>query len=235
MSKKIAIIQSNYIPWKGYFDLINQVDEFILRDDVQYTKQDWRNRNKIKTPTGLKWLTIPVGNGSQRIQDTIIRDPTWGRKHWHSIVPNYSQSRHFHTYREFFEDLYLDSKEQFLSQVNYHFLTAICQILGINTKITWSTDYQLLATGKTEGVIELCQQAGATAYLSGPTAKAYIDEGQFRQAGISLQYMDYSGYPEYDQLFPPFEHTVSIIDLIFNVGPEAPQYLKNPLCVNSKM
>ena len=229
MSRKIAIVQSSYIPWKGYFDLINLVDEFILFDDAQYTRRDWRNRNRIKTSNGLMWLTIPVqvkGRYRQKIRETVISDPEWNRRHWKSIVHNYAGAKYFHTYRELFEDLYLGCNERFLSQINYRFLTAICEILGINTKLSWSMDYRLME-GKTERLVDLCKQSGATEYISGPAAKCYINEALFAEQGIALRYMDYSGYPEYNQLFPPFEHNISIIDLIFNEGPDAPKYMKS--------
>jgi len=229
MGKTVAIVQSSYIPWKGYFDLINLVDEFILYDDVQYTKRDWRNRNKIKTPSGLMWLTIPVevkGKFFQKINETVISDPHWYKKHWKSIAYNYSNARYFSEYREIFEDLYLSCNEKYLSRVNYRFLSAICRLLGIDTKLCWSTDYDL-SGGKTERLVSLCKQAEATEYLSGPAAKDYIDEELFRNEGMVIRYMDYSGYPEYNQLFPPFEHHVSIIDLIFNEGPDAAKYMKS--------
>ena len=227
MSKRVAIVQSNYIPWKGYFDLIRQVDEFILFDDMQYTRRDWRNRNRIKTPAGARWLTIPVevkGKYFQAIKDTVVGDPAWNRQHWRLIVQNYSKARYFRDYKDCFEELYLGATDHFLSQINYHFLAAICRLLGITTKLSWSWDYEI-TEGKTERLISLCRQAGAAEYLSGPSATGYIDEDLFRQQGIKLRYMDYTGYPEYDQLFPPFDHQVSVIDLILNEGPEAPKYL----------
>jgi hypothetical protein len=227
--KKVAILQSNYIPWKGYFDLINMVDEFILYDDVQYTRRDWRNRNIIKTPNGPLWLTIPVevkGKYYQSIKETLISDREWNRKHWKMIVHNYTKAPHFKDYCSLFEDLYLVSGESHLSQVNYRFLTAICQLLGIKTKLSWSMDYRLVE-GQTERLIDLCKQAGATEYISGPAAKNYIDENLFKAEGISLSYIDYSGYPEYPQLYPPFEHKVSIIDLILNTGPDATKYMRS--------
>ena len=147
MIKKVAIVQSNYIPWKGYFDLINMVDEFILFDDMQYTRRDWRNRNKIKTPEGVIWLTISVkvkGKYYQKIKDTVISDPKWNLKHWASIVRKYSKTRYFADYKDLFEELYLGSNDTFLSQINYRFLAAVCKILGINTNISWSMDYQLV-------------------------------------------------------------------------------------------
>lgn len=227
MSKKVAIVQSNYIPWKGYFDLINLVDEFILFDDMQYTRRDWRNRNQIKTRDGLQWLSIPVkvkDQYLQKIKQTTISDPTWNVRHWKSITHSYARARWFEEYETIFKDMYLGMTETYLSRINYHFITVICNILGINTKLSWSMDYRLIE-GKTARLIDLCQQAGATEYFSGPTAKGYIDEELFKEAGIILRYMDYSGYPEYNQLCPPFEHAVSIIDLIFNEGPNAPQYM----------
>jgi hypothetical protein len=229
MIKKVAIVQSNYIPWKGYFDLINLADEFILFDDVQYTRRDWRNRNKIKTPHGVIWLTIPVrvkNKLSQTIKETIVSDPEWNQKHWKAIVHSYSRAKCFRNYKGLFEELYLGAEDRFLSQINYRFLTAICEILGIKTKLSWSMDYKLVE-GKTGRLVDLCKQANATEYISGPSAKGYIDEALFKAGSIELRYMDYSGYPEYDQLSPPFEHNVSVIDLIFNVGPEAPRYMKS--------
>jgi hypothetical protein len=229
MSKTVAIVQSNYIPWRGYFDLINTADEFILYDDVQYTIRDWRNRNIIKTANGPKWLTIPVevkGKYSQKIKDTVISDPAWNKKHWASIVHSYSKAQYFPAHRELFEELYLRTGEKLLSQVNHRFITAICRILGIATTISWSMDYDLVGD-KSERLLSLCQQAGATSYLSGPAARVYLEEGLFRAAGIAVSYMDYSGYRAYAQLYPPFESQVSIIDLIFNQGPATTSYMKS--------
>jgi len=229
MSKKAAIVQSNYIPWKGYFDLINMADQFILLDDVQYTKGDWRNRNKIKTPDGVQWLTIPVCTKRrylQRINETEIADPEWNRKHWRRIVLNYRNAEYFSDYEEFFEELYLGSSERLLSEINYRFLSAICEVLGINTRLLWSTDYDTVE-GRSERLVNLCQQTESTEYISGPSAQAYIHEQLFESPGIRLTYIDYSGYPEYKQLYPPFEHKVSIIDLILNTGPDASKYMQS--------
>ena len=229
MNKRVAIVQSNYIPWRGYFDLISQVDEFILFDDAQYTPRDWRNRNKIKTRNGSIWLTIPVevkGKRTQKIKDTVISGPGWSRNHWKTIVHNYSNTKYFTSYKNLFEELYSIRDERLLSEVNYKFLTSICELLDIKTKLSWSSEYRLVE-GKTERLSDLCKQAGADEYLSGPTARGYIDEELFKREGIALSYMDYSGYPEYEQLYPPFESRVSVIDLIFNEGPDAGKYIKS--------
>lgn len=222
-------MQSSYIPWKGYFDLINAVDEFILYDDMQFTRRDWRNRNQIKTPRGVEWLTIPVsvkGRYLQRICDTRISDADWGTKHWSTLQHNYSKAPCFALYRPVFEPLYLENREAALSEVNRRFITAVCGVLGITTQLSWSMDYRPLTEGKTAGLVALCKRAGATHYLSGPRAREYIEPQLFEEAGIALSYFDYEGYPEYPQRFGSFEHGVSILDLLFNTGPEAPRYMK---------
>ena len=227
--KKVAILQSNYIPWKGYFDLINIVDEFILFDDVQFTKRDWRNRNQIKTPNGKQWLSIPVevkGKYFQTIRETKISDFNWKMNHWKSIQINYSKAKCFQEFGPIFEELFCNCTFQFISEINYYFITAINNLLGIQTKISWSTEYNLI-DGKTERLVDLCLQAGATEYISGPAAKDYIDKSLFDQQNIKLSWIDYSGYPEYNQLYPPFEHGVSIIDLILNEGKNAISKMKN--------
>ncbi len=231
MTKKVAIVQSCYIPWKGYFDLINMVDEFILYDDMQYTRRDWRNRNLIKTPQGAQWLTIPVdvkGKYLQKINETKINDQTWAANHWKSIMANYARAHYFKDYSRHFEEVYLQAKdEDYLSQVNYQFLQMICSLLNIHSRITWSTDYKIDDDlKKTERLIALCQQAKATHYISGPSAKDYIQTNLFENAGIDLSYIEYSDYPSYTQLFGEFVHGVTILDLIFNMGPSAHQYLK---------
>jgi len=227
--KTLAVVQSNYIPWKGYFDLINMVDEFILLDDVQYTKRDWRNRNLIKTQSGLKWLTIPVqvkGKFLQTIKETRISDVSWGRSHWKTIVQNYSKARHFKRYADIFERLYLEGEEQYLSRVNFKFINAICYLLGIKTKISFSMEFNLVGE-KTERLVALCEQAHTVEYISGPAARSYLNEELFKKHGIAVRYIDYSGYPEHQQQFLPFEHRVSIIDLIFNEGPNATKYMRS--------
>ena len=227
--KKVAILQSNYIPWKGYFDLINMVDEFILYDDMQYTRRDWRNRNKVKAPNGLQWLTIPVevkGKYFQKINETLVSEPNWANDHWNTLKSFYSKAKYFKDYKDIFESFYLNNQEQYLSKINYELITIINKILGIETKISWSSDYNLV-DGKTERLLNLVQQANGTEYISGPAAKDYIVEDLFTEAGVKLSWMDYSGYTEYTQLHPPFEHGVTVLDLIFNEGPNATNYMKS--------
>lgn len=227
--KKIAILQSNYIPWKGYFDLINSVDEFILYDDMQYTRRDWRNRNLIKTPKGVLWLTIPVevkGKYYQSIAEVRIDGHYWREKHWKSLVQFYARSKYFKNFCGIFERLYLEDKSEFLSEVNYLFIKAVNEILNIQTRIRFSSEFSF-GGDKTKKILDICKQCGADVYLSGPAAKVYFDENAAKEEGIEVEYMDYSGYREYHQLYPPFVHGVSIVDLIFNEGENAKMYLKS--------
>ena len=226
--KKIAILQSNYIPWKGYFDMINMVDEFILYDEVQYTKNDWRNRNKIKTSQGVQWLTIPVRreNLEQKIEDIKITDKKWNVKHWRSLTQNYSKAKYFKEYKDIFEELYLNSNEEHLSQINYKFIVVICKILDIKTKIRHSTEFNLI-DGQTERLLGICKDCNTDVYISGPAAKDYFDEALAKKENIKVEWMNYSNYPEYQQVFEPFEHGVTILDLIFNEGENATKFMKS--------
>lgn len=227
--KRIAILQSNYIPWKGYFDIINSVDEFIFFDDVQYTRRDWRNRNLIKIQNGLHWLTIPVSVKSKftiAINEVTVADQLWRKKHWETIVNSYRKAPHFPAYKDLFESLFLEGKETYLSQINEAFILAINDILGVKTKLSRSSDYQAYGT-KNERLVSLCLAAGADQYLSGPSARNYLNEEMFNTNNISVSWMNYDNYPSYDQLYPPFEHKVSILDLIFCAGKESVFYMKS--------
>jgi hypothetical protein len=226
--KKVFITQSDYIPWKGYFDAINSADEFIIYDEMQYTKNDWRNRNKIKTPGGTHWLTISVRQFqlNQEIKNTEIADSRWNKKHLDTIKQFYSKAKFYNQYIPLIEEWYSTCSYQMLSDINYHFINSINKFLGIKTKMSWSQDYGLVE-GKTARLVDLVLKAGGTEYITGPSAMGYLETELFEKSNIKVSVMDYSGYREYEQLYPPFAHAISIIDLIFNMGDEAPAYLKS--------
>jgi hypothetical protein len=228
VSRRVAIVQSNYLPWKGYFDLMASVDDFVLYDDVQYTRRDWRNRNQIKTPQGLHWLTVPVrvkGKYLQTIRDTEIDHGTpWAADHLKAIALNYRRAPHFAEFMPWLEGLYADLPPT-LSQLNARLLSAIRDRLEISTALTDSSQYRLEG-GKSERLASISQQAGATVYVSGPAARDYLDESVFASRGIAVEWFDYSGYPSYPQLWGDFVHNVSIVDLLLNCGPAAADYLK---------
>jgi hypothetical protein len=226
--KRIAIVQSNYIPWKGYFDLMAAVDEFILYDDMQYTRRDWRNRNQIKTPHGLHWLTVPVqtkGRYHQAIRDTLIDGEVWSAEHWKTLAQNYRRAPHFDTVASWLEPFYRQPYTH-LSLLNHALIRQITSALDISTPIRCSWDYQLVP-GKSERLLSLCQQAGATHYVSGPSARGYLDTELFTSAGLVVEWFDYKDYPVYPQLWGDFQHGVSILDLLFNTGPDAAAYLRH--------
>ena len=227
--KRVAISQSNYIPWKGYFDLISKVDEFIIYDEMQYTRRDWRNRNKIKTPQGVKWLTVPVsikGKYNQKIKDTLIDGDHWAAKHWRALSYNYARAPHFEELAAIFEPVYLQKSHTHLSELNKAFIEKVCAYLDIETTIRDSGEFALI-DGKTERLVDLCEKAGASHYVTGPTAKNYIEEQIFFERGITTVWFDYSNYPQYPQLWGEFIHDVTILDLLFNCGLDSSKYMRS--------
>src|SRR4051794_40628321 len=144
--KRVAILQSCYIPWKGFFDLVRRVDEFILYDDAQYTRRDWRNRNRIKTANGPLWLTIPVevkGKYLDAIKDMRVSDPQWNERHWRSIQASYSRAPYFSVYKPVLEELFRGCTSAWLSEINFRFISHVCEILAIPTTLKWSMDYEV--------------------------------------------------------------------------------------------
>jgi hypothetical protein len=222
----VVVLQSNYLPWKGYFDLIHDADTFIFYDDVQYSKNDWRNRNVVKAAGGPLWITVPVtGAGNRLICETKISHTAWQGKHWKTLQQNYQRCACFSEYREFLEHFYLSCVWTNLSQMNQHLIRHIAtNFLGVQTDFRDSRDYSLSGR-KQDRLLNLIRETKATRYISGPTARDYINPQRFTDAGVELVWKDYSRYPEYPQRFPPFQHGVSILDLLFNVGPDAPWYI----------
>lgn len=226
MSRTVVVTQSNYIPWRGYFDMFGQADEVIILDSVQYTRRDWRNRNIIKTANGSQWLTIPVetkGNYHQPIDDVRIADASWAQKHIRAIELNYRKAAAFAQVSPWlFEQFAAAGQLDHLSRSNMHLLSAICERLGMPRKLRPCTDIIDRATldsfSPSERLAKLCQAVGATRYLSGPAAKSYLDATCFADAGIEVAWMDYSGYPDYPQCWGAFEPRVSVIDLLLNCG-----------------
>ncbi|NIF29411.1 WbqC family protein [Pantoea sp. Tr-811] len=229
MQKKVAVLQSNYIPWKGYFDLIRSVDAFVFYDDVQYTRRDWRNRNKIKTAQGEHWLTVPVknkGRFEQLINEVEISDPHWAEQHWKTIAMSYRRAACFDMMEGRIRALYEQAgRLDHLSAINQLFIAGLCPLLGIHTPLYRSEELGK-ADGRNERLIHLCQAVQGSHYLSGPAASCYLDEAAFATAGLEVSYMSYAGYPEYPQVHGEFQHTVSVIDLLFNTGTDAVTFLE---------
>jgi len=224
--KTVVIIQSNYIPWKGYFDLIHDADLFIFHDCVQFTKQDWRTRNKIKMKEGVKWLSVPakVPSKDARICDVTLAEDDWAGKHLRTLHHSLGKAPHWKALEPFLAEIYA-TKWASLSELNQTMIGRICkEWLGIETELVDSRPYDAQGA-KTERVLDLLVKSGATRYISGPAAQGYLEQSQFDAAGIELVYKDYAGYPEYPQPHPPFEHSVTILDLLACVGRDAPKYI----------
>lgn len=222
---KVAVVQSNYLPWRGYFDLIHDADVFVFYDDVQYTTNDWRNRNRVKGANGPVWLTVPVGNqNDRRICEVEIRDRGWARKHWMTIEQSYRKAPGFARYGAFFKRIY-EREWTSLSELNQSLIRAIAiEFLGISTAMRDVRDYQI-AGARGDRLLDLLKQVGATDYVSGPSARAYLDEVGYLREGIRVHWKDYSTYPEYPQLHGAFEPNVSIVDVLMNCGEAAPDYI----------
>jgi hypothetical protein len=233
VSKTVVITQSNYLPWRGYFDLLRSADEVVLLESVQYTRRDWRNRNIIKTPQGTEWLTVPVetkGKYFQTIDETRIASSEWTRTHRKAIELAYRNARFYEEVAPWIFGLFEGvATEQYLSAVNERFIRAICDRLGIDVSIRRCTDILPRGTLRdlegTERLVALAKETAATHYLSGPAAQAYLSIDRFHAEGIEVEWMDYGGYPPYPQLWGEFAARVSVVDLLLNTGAEAPRYL----------
>ena len=227
---RIAIIQSCYIPWKGFFDLIGRCDQYVIYDSAQFSKGRWHNRNRIKTANGPKWLTIPVATAGRLTQaiDEVQISETWADRHWQSIRLSYNRAPFFNDFEGLVKSWYERAeKAELLTEINTVFLVGIAQLLGLKTEIVSDRVYHPEGD-RMERLLRIVRAAGADQYLSGPSAREYFDEAKFKEAGISTQWMSYESYPEYPQMHGEFDHQVSILDLIFNVGPATLSYTLNP-------
>lgn len=226
---KCVILQPSYIPWRGVFDQIRQADLFIFYDDVKYDKNGWRNRNRIKTINGPQWLTIPVFNKGVEENHTPINEieinwnQNWNRKHWTALQQAYSKAPFFSTYKDVFESFYQRHDDK-LADLTIELTIAISHLLGLGkTKFMRSSEIDGITGTKTDRLIQILTKVGATSYLSGPSAMDYIEADKFKQANIELSFISYN-YPEYNQLYPPYDGTVCILDLLFMQGPQALDY-----------
>ncbi|HEC66702.1 MAG TPA: hypothetical protein ENI23_15605 [bacterium] len=209
-------MQSNFLGWRGYFDLINSVDLFFLYDDVQYTRRDWRNRNRIKTDQGLKWLTVPCHKAPFHALCTEIMidySTDWITNHLKMFRAHYSNSLFYEKTYDLIARVYLERYDR-LVDLNEDLIRQICDVLGIETDIL-KTSQLTIPGAKTDRLLNAIKLGGGTDYLSGPAAKDYIEVVKFIDAGIGLSYMT-TDYSEYPQLHGSYEKYASIIDLLFN-------------------
>lgn len=224
-----VILQPSYVPWRGFFDLVRRADVFVFYDDVQYDKHGWRNRNRIKTAHGTKWISIPVaarGNVSDKllVKDApIVWRDDWAKKHLATIRQSYAKAPCFAAYAPLVDEIYgraSRDRPPLLCDFTIAATKAIAAALGVSeTRFVRSSELGIEG-GKTERLVSIVKGVGADHYLSGPAAKDYLEEHRFRDAGVTLEYAAYD-YPEYEQLHPPYDPQVSVLDLLFMKGPRA--------------
>lgn len=219
----VAAHQLHYLPWLRYFHKMAGCDTFVILDNIQFNKNGWQNRNKIKTPAGESILTVPVRHRFQQLLSEVEIDSqqAWQRKHWKSIEGAYRKAPFFKEHEPFFRKVY-EKKWQRLNDLNHEMLTYLLKALGIRTPILRSSELPLKGEA-TERLISLCKAVGARAYLTGAyAAEVYLDSERFKREGIELAFQEWKS-PEYLQLYPEAGHLpdLSIIDLLFNCGPRS--------------
>ena len=227
----VVILQPSYIPLRGYFDQIRRANLFIFYDDIQYDKHGWRNRNQIKTAQGKQWLTIPVHSHGVTegipIKDVRIDwSKPWAKNHLKALTFSYNKAPYFKKYFPLIDSFYARHDET-LADFTIATTEAITRALGIlSTRFMRSSEILGINGQKTDRLIQILSKVGAKHYISGPSAHNYIEQDKFDAAGITLEYIKYD-YPEYEQLYPPFEPFVSVLDLLFMNGERALDYIVN--------
>lgn len=218
----VAVHQPNYLPWLGYFYKIANCDVFVLLDDVQFTKNSYQNRTRIKGPNGSLWLTQPVlhsGRAEQATSEVEFDGRVgWRTKHLKTLSANYGRSPHASAILDACQD-WLGGAGSRLSETNIAIITAVARMLGLRAEFVVSSTLKVDLL-KGDRVAEICRRLGGTAYLSGAGARSYQTEEQFTERGIELVYSDFK-VREYPQLWAEFCPGLSVIDALFNIGPAA--------------
>jgi len=217
----VAIHQPQYLPWLGYFDKFDRCDIFCLLDTVQYKKNEFQNRNRIKTADGWQWLTVPVTyRFPQRIEEVGVNQTVdWQRKHLQSLKTNYSKAPFFETYYASFEEFYQQPYD-LLVQVNVACIQLLMELLGLERKLVLASSLQVEIEDPTLRLVEICKNLGGDFYLSGRDGAKYMDIDMFASHQIDILFQDFK-HPQYPQCYGPFEPNMSVVDLLFNCGPES--------------
>jgi hypothetical protein len=225
---RCAIVQPSYIPWRGYFDLIRRVDVFVFYDDVQYDRRGWRNRNRIKTAQGTKWLTIPVhARGAQTdnlpINSIPVVESSWPLEHLRALQRAYADAPYFNRYEAWLREAYA-APPRLLADFTIALTVEIARILGIRGTRFLRSSSLGAAGAKSDRLLDVLGKVGANHYVSGPSARDYIEEEKFHAAGVEMEWMQYD-YPESPQLYPPYDPHITVLDLLFMTGDRAPRYI----------
>jgi len=222
----ITIHQPQYLPWLGYLDKIDKADVFVLLDNIQFKKNEWQNRNRIKTAQGCQWITVPVlYRFPEKINEVRINNKaTWSRKHLQALITNYSKSTYFDNYRSFFEDIFNRNWDR-LVDINIEIIKFLINAFEIKTRLVMASDLKL-REGSTERLIDICETLNGNTYLAGKDGNKYMDLELFGRKGIEVIFQDFK-HPVYNQLFGDFEPFMSAIDLLFNCGDNSINILRS--------
>ncbi len=221
----ITIHQPQYLPWLGYLDKIDKADVFVILDNVQFKKNEWQNRNRIKTAQGCQWITVPVlYRFPEKINEVRINNKAnWGRKHLQALITNYSNSTYFDNYKSFFEDIFSRSWDR-LVDINIEIIKFLISALDLKTKLVIASDLKLREE-PTERLIDICKTLNGNIYLAGKDGNKYMNLELFDKEGIEVIFQDFK-HPVYNQLFGEFEPYMSAIDLLFNCGDNSLEILR---------
>lgn len=216
----IGILQPGYLPWLGFFEQLYRSDVFVIYDDVQYDKNGWRNRNRVKTANGIQWLTVPVllkyNDHPQICEVRIDNNTKWRKKHLETIRQSYARTPFFKQYFELFESTFTRDWE-YLIDLDIHLIKMLAQALGIPEKLMIRSSTLDIEGDRVDRLIKLCNHFGADTFYEGASGINYIDPTEFQQNGIMVQFQEYH-HPEYAQLYGDFVPYLSVLDLLFNCG-----------------
>lgn len=225
--KTIAALQPGYLPWVGFFDLMKRSDLFVIEDNLKYTKQDWRNRNRIRTASGARYLTVPVRLPAEHLpinQVMIDNSTDWSRRHWNVLYENYHAAPYWSRYAALLSETYKRTWER-LIDLDLHLIDFLRSEFQITTPIVLLSSLPVaFGKDKTQSLIDLVKAVGGHALLEGASGRRFIDEARFVQAGLDIRFQDYVCKP-YRQQFQPFLSHLSAIDLLLNEGPAGTEFI----------
>jgi hypothetical protein len=215
----VAIHQPEHLPWLGFFEKLRRADLFVLLDDVQFSKGDFQNRNRVKGSTGVQWLTVPIVHAfPQEISEVEIAGADWREKHWKTLVSCYARAPYFESFSASFESFYQQPRKK-LGELNIAAIELLANVFGIQTKCVRASELNV-GGQKSDLVLNICQTVGASAYYSGRAGSTYLDRDSFARAGIRIEVQNFN-HPTYEQLFTQkqgFVPNLSAVDLLFNRG-----------------
>jgi hypothetical protein len=225
MTRRAVVLQPMYLPWMGYFGMVETADVFVFYDDVQFVRRSWQRRNRIKVPDGdFTWLTVPVEKDfGQAINEVEIKDTGWQEDHWQSITHSYANAPFFDEYSDILREIYDQTWGQ-LVELDVQIISRLCDAFGVGSDFRFSSELDVEGE-KTNRLVNILQNIEADEYVSGPGAKDYLDPDMFEEAAIDLYWHEFP-HPEHEQVHGEFVSHLSAIDLLFHKGPNAGEMIR---------